>query len=295
MALAKTFEVIEETSGRLRMIEILSNLFRSLIVLSPNDLLPCVYLSLNQLAPAHEGVELGVAETNLMKAIAQTTGRSMAQIKADAQNTGDLGIVAEQSRSCQRMMFTPAPHTLEGMFNKIKNIAKMSGQTAMQKKVDTIKGIFVACRHSEARYFIRSLAGKLRIGIAEQSLLQALAQACALTPPQINKEEPYTLNALKEYSEATTKQKIDEIAYIIKSTYCQCPDYNQIIPVIIEHGVEKLPEKIHMTPGIPIKPMLAHPTKGVGEVLERFDGIQFTCEWKYDGERAQVRKVYHFR
>jgi DNA ligase-1 len=50
------------------------------------------------------------------------------------------------------MMFTPAPQTVEGMFTKIKNIAKMrmSGATAMQKKVDTIKGIFVACRHSEA-------------------------------------------------------------------------------------------------------------------------------------------------
>lgn len=56
LALARTFEKVEDISGRLKMIEVLSNFYRSVIVLSPNDLVACVYLCLNQLAPSHEGM-----------------------------------------------------------------------------------------------------------------------------------------------------------------------------------------------------------------------------------------------
>ncbi|EDW45301.1 GM13668 [Drosophila sechellia] len=171
LALARTFQVIEETKGRLKMIDTLSNFFCSVMLVSPEDLLPSVYLSINQLAPAYEGLELGVAETTLMKAICKATGRNLAHIKSQTQLIGDLGIVAEQSRVSQRMMFQPAPLNVRDVFRKLREIAKISGQS----KMDLVYNMFVACRLSEARFFIRSLIGKLRIGIAEQSLLTALA------------------------------------------------------------------------------------------------------------------------
>ncbi|XP_014240559.1 DNA ligase 1 isoform X2 [Cimex lectularius] len=287
IALSKTLEKIEEISARLKIIEILSNYFRSVIVLSDFDLLPSVYLCLNQLAPAYEGLELGIAETSLIKAIAQTTGRSVAQIKAQATKLGDLGLVAEQSKCSQRMMFTPPPLTVQGVFTKLKEIANMSGSTSQVKKVDKIQGLFVACKGPEARYLIRSLAGKLRIGLAEQSVLQALALACVMTPPG-QEFPPKILNASKGLSPEKFKSMLDKEALILKTTYCECPNYDKIIKVIVEEGIKELPNKCQLTPGLPLKPMLAHPTKGVKEVLHRFEGLKFTCEWKYDGERAQI-------
>lgn len=287
IALTRTLELIEDTSARLKIIEILSNYFRSVIVLSPDDLLPSIYLCLNQLAPAYEGIELGVAETNLMKAIAQCTGRTLAQIKADVQTVGDLGIVAEGSRSNQRTMFQPAPLTVSNVYTRLKEIAQMTGSASLTKKLDKIQSLFVACRFTEARYLIRSLAGKLRIGLAEQSVLQALALACTMTPP-IQSYPPEVLDVSKKMSSDAFKQKYDETALTLKTTYCECPNYDKIIPVLLKEGVEELPSKCKITPGIPMKPMLAHPTKGVQEVLTRFDGLKFTCEWKYDGERAQI-------
>lgn len=155
------------------MIEVLANFLRSVILLSPNDLVACVYLSLNQLAPAYEGMELGIAETTLMKVIGQTTGRTMAQIKADAQSTGDLGIVAERSKSNQRMMFTPPPLTVEGVFTKLKEIAKMSG--------NAVSGIFLATFQSHKICFARFRNHNFIISGNDQETRQNSIDFCGLS------------------------------------------------------------------------------------------------------------------
>ncbi|CAB3985626.1 DNA ligase 1-like isoform X1 [Paramuricea clavata] len=287
LALARTFQSIEDTSARLKITSTLCNLFRSVIALTPDDLLPCLYLCLNKLAPAYEGIELGIGDGVLIKVIAEATGRSAQQVKSEFGEKGDLGIVAEASRSTQRTMFAPAKLTVATVYNKLKDIALMTGHFSVNRKVDKVKSMFVACRQSEARYLTRSLAGKLRIGLAEQSVLTALAHAVVLTPP--NKDfPPEVLDASKGVSAESFKKTLDKAALCVKTCYCELPNYNLLIPALLEHGWQELPQHCHLTPGVPLKPMLAHPTKGVEEVFKRFEDASFTCEYKYDGERAQI-------
>lgn len=73
--------------------------------------------------------------------------------------------------------------------------------------------------------------------------------------------------------------------------YSELPNYEIIIPAMLEHGILNLRDNCKLRPGVPLKPMLAKPTKSISEVLDRFEGKNFTCEYKYDGERAQIHYV----
>ena len=48
---------------------------------------------------------MGVGEGIIIKALAQATGRAADKVKADAAEKGDLGLVAEASKSTQRTLF----------------------------------------------------------------------------------------------------------------------------------------------------------------------------------------------
>ena len=76
--------------------------------------------------------------------------------------------------------------------------------------------------------------------------------------------------------------RLEESATVLSQVFSECPSYDEIVPALLDPkvGLEGLHGVCHLRPGVPVQPMLAKPTKGVSEVLDRFKDIQFTCEWK---------------
>jgi DNA ligase-1 len=123
-------------------------------------------------------------------------GRSVAAIKADLKKEGDLGLVAmvsilvlifwcmvtpaQNSKNSQKTLFKPKPLTLPFVFQSLREIALSAGHSSQAKKVSIITKLLAACQDFEAKYIVRSLEGKLRIGNAERSVLVALAHAAVL-------------------------------------------------------------------------------------------------------------------
>ena len=193
-ALCTTFSKIEITTKRLEILAHCSLFLRQVMRLTPSDLLPTVMLMINKLAADYAGIELGIGESLIMKAISESTGRSLQHIKSDQQEIGDLGLVAAKSRSKQPTMFKPKPLTVAGVHKGLMAIATTTeGQGAQGRKVDGIKKLLSAAdahnagKHvdidenkggaSEAKFIVRTLEGKLRLGLAEKTVVVALAQA----------------------------------------------------------------------------------------------------------------------
>ncbi|KAI1335737.1 DNA ligase [Xylariaceae sp. FL0016] len=292
-ALCTTFSLIEMTTKRLQIIEYCASFLRQVLRLTPDDFLPVVLLMINKLAPDYAGIELGIGESLIMKAIGETTGRSLQVIKADQKDIGDLGLVAVKSRSTQPTMFKPKSLTVKGVHKGLMDVATIAGGGAQGRKVDLIKKLLSAAdAHSsgkidihkdkggpsEAKYLVRFLEGKLRLGLAEKSVLVAIAQAVICHEADRKGKVPSTT-------------EMEQAEQLLKTVYSELPSWDIIVPAMINDGIMNLKDACKLRPGVPLKPMLAKPTKAITEVLDRFENQTFTCEYKYDGERAQIHYV----
>lgn len=183
--LAATLDAVQATSKRLEITAIMTNALRRVVVKSPGDVVAMVHITLGRVAPAHEGLELGVGDGVLIQAIAKTMGVEDKRIKEEYKKTGDLGMVAAGAKGKQTTLARPKPLTVAAVFAALEACAAVQGKDSVKVRRDIICGLLMATRQNEALWIIRVLQGKLRVGLAEPTVITALANAIVLNPPPV--------------------------------------------------------------------------------------------------------------
>ena len=259
LLVANVYEQIEGTTKRLEMTDYLVDLFRK----TPKNLIDkVVYLTQGKLYPDFMGIEIGMAEKLAIKAVARATGRKIQEIEDDLRRTGDLGETAQKFMVKKlQTTFFQQPLTVERVYQTLDRIARASGAGSIDQKIALLAGILSDAEPKEAKYLIRTLTGKLRLGVADMTVLDALAIA---------------------YGGGKEARPILERAYNVSS------DLGQVARIVAERGVEALKD-FKVSVGKPIRPMLAERLSSPEEILEKLGG-RCIAEYKYDGERIQAHK-----
>ncbi|KAK1776673.1 hypothetical protein QBC45DRAFT_418929 [Copromyces sp. CBS 386.78] len=289
--LTRCFVLVSGTSSRIKIVDTLVNCVRLLIEGDPSSLLPAVWLATNAISPPYVSMELGLGGSAISKALKQVCGLDNRSLKILYDRLGDPGDVAFEAKKKQSFTLRkPKPLTIKGVFQSLVKIAKTQGQGSGDVKQRIVDKLLQDARGGEeSRYVVRTLCQHLRIGAVKTTMLIALARAFLLSKPPGADFPTKDTNQL-------AKQKKEELAEIylkaeeiVKASFARHPDYNDLVPVLLEIGVcEDLLVRCGLTLHIPLRPMLGGITRDLSEMLTRLQGRDFACEYKYDGQRAQI-------
>jgi len=252
--LAAAYREVEATPGRLAMTRLLVELFRQ----TPPQLVDrLIYLTQGKLRPDFAGVELGLAEKLVARAVATAMDVPHEEVTEALRQTGDLGTVA------QSLAQEPRGHrlTVEEVHATLEQIAHTSGAGSQTRKLELLVGLLRRASPEEAKYLVRMATGKLRLGVGDMTALDALAET---------------------FGGGKAARPRIERAYNVTS------DLGLIAKTLAERGSAGL-EHISVVVGNPIRPMLAERLSSAAEILEKLGG-RCLAEYKYDGERVQVHK-----
>ena len=257
--IAEIFERMENTTKRIE----LTNLLVELLKKTPKKIIPnAVYLLQGIIRPNFEGVELGVAEKLAIRAISKSSGLSIKKIEDDYKKCGDLGLTASNILKLKtQTTFTAEKITLERVYETLFRIAKLGGKGSQDLKMKYISSLLNDATPLEAKFVLKILLGTLRLGIAENTIMDALA--IAFTGKKENKEQ-------------------------IENAYNVSSDLGKVSLLIATDGIDEI-KKFKISLFSPIRPMLADRVKSEKEAIKKMSEI-FAAEYKLDGERVQIHK-----
>jgi DNA ligase-1 len=257
--IAEAYEKIESTTKRLEMTDLLVDLLKN----TPKEIIDkVVYLTQGKIYPDFISLEIGVAEKLAIKALARASGRKESEIEDDLKKSGDIGETAEKFIASKRQVtFFQRPLTVQKVYETLDKMARSSGSGAVDLKISYLAGLLAGATPKEAKYIMRTVTGNLRLGIADMTVLDALAIA---------------------YGGGKEARELVERAYNISS------DLGRVAKVVVEKGLKGI-KKFEVLVGEPIRPMLAERLSTPEEILEKLGG-KCIAEYKYDGERIQAHK-----
>ncbi len=256
---AEALAKLSETTKRLEMIDILAGLFRKT---DKNLIDKVVYMIQGKIHPDYMGLEIGVAEKLAARAISNVSGVSVEKIEELASKLGDLGSAAEQllMKKAQLTLFSE-PLTVEKVYSALDRAARSSGSGAQETKLRILAGLLNQSSPLEAKFIIRLVVGTLRLGVADYTILDGLAEA---------------------FVGGKENRDVIERAYNLSS------DLGLVARVLVDKGFDEL-KKFGPQIGRPIRPMLAERLTTAKEVLDKI-GNDVSVEYKLDGERVQIHK-----
>jgi DNA ligase-1 len=253
--LVEVYGKLEATTKRLEMRALLVGLIERLSI---DELPEVLYLSQGLLRPEYEGIELGMADSLAAKSVALATGLPDPEVLAEARSSGDLGTTVE--RLLENRSSAGAGLTVAGVYQVLTKIARASGEGSQETKVQVLAELLHRCSPTEAKYAVRFVLGKLRLGVREMTILDALAVA---------------------FGGGTKEARAQiEAAFNVSS------DLGLVAQALARSALEGLGE-IHLTVGRPVRPMLAERSPDLADVLKRMEG-RAALEYKYDGLRVQA-------
>jgi DNA ligase-1 len=257
--IADAYEKIEATTKRLEMTDYLVELLKK----TPKEVIAkVVYLTQGKLYPDFEGIEIGVAEKLAIKALIRASGQNETTITADLQKSGDIGETAEKTLTKRKQVtFFTRTLDVQRVYETFDKMAKTTGSGAVDTKMALLAGMLSDASPQEAKWIIRTVTGNLRLGLADMTVLDALAIA---------------------YGGGKEAREPIERAYNI------CSDLGRVASVVVEQGLEGI-QAFEVVVFEPIRPMLAERLASPEEILDKLGG-KCMAEYKYDGERVQAHK-----
>lgn len=253
--LVNVYEALNATTKRLEKTEILSNFLETV----DSELLPPVTLMcLGKVFPSWSEEEQGIGDKLIMKAVADVAGVSVLDVENEVRDKGDIGAASEVLvKNKKQMTFFSQALTIEFVFNNLRKLTTISGNRSTSRKISIILELLSSASAVESKYICRTIVEQLRIGVGEGIIRDGIAGAFSID-----------------------KEIVDRASMLTN-------DLGLVAKVAKEEGEEGL-QKLNLTPGKPVKLMLAQLSEGIDISINEM-GLAL-CETKYDGIRCQIHK-----